>query len=177
MIGGAIFKVLPQRDPEGKELFVGKSIRNRLVVVPDLQKTPIGARIRFLRKRQGLTIPDLERLTGISHGTISRLERGSAAVNVAAVGKLLAYFGRDIEEAFPDGQDPQDLLVPVSDFGSWLRNFRVRKRLQQVELARALGVSKVTVCRYERNHSRPQDVIIKRLKKAFKLNEELDRFL
>ncbi|OGR90296.1 MAG: hypothetical protein A3J74_08845 [Elusimicrobia bacterium RIFCSPHIGHO2_02_FULL_57_9] len=48
-------------------------------------------------------------------------------VNVAAVGKLLAYFGRDLHEAFPDGKDPHDLVAPVTDFGSWLRNFRVRE--------------------------------------------------
>ncbi|MBI3548233.1 MAG: helix-turn-helix transcriptional regulator [Elusimicrobia bacterium] len=148
-----------------------------MVVVPDLQKTPIGARIRFLWKRQGLTIPDLERRTGISHGTISRLERDSRAVNVAAVGKLLAYFGRDLREAYPDGLDAADQLVPISDFGSWLRNFRVKKGLRQVELARILGVSKVSICRNERNHSRPQYVIVERLKKAFNLNGECDQFL
>lgn len=168
---------LPQRDPGGNKLSVVKIIRNRLVIIPDLANTPLGARVRFLRKRQGLTIPDLERHTGISHGTISRLERDSAAVNVAAVGKLLAYFGRDLHEAFSDGEYPHDQVAPVTDFASWLRNFRVRKGLRQVELARILGVSKVSVCRYERNRSRPQGVILRRLKKAFKLNGEFDRFL
>ncbi|MDE2290683.1 MAG: helix-turn-helix transcriptional regulator [Elusimicrobia bacterium] len=169
--------MLPQRDAAGNKLFVKKTIRNRLVVIPDLEKAPIGARIRFLRKRQGLTIPKLERLTGVSHGTISRLERGRAIWNVAAVGKLLAFFGRDLAEAFPAGQDPHDHVFPVSDFASWLRNFRVRKGLQQVELAKLLGMSRVSICRYERNVSRPQDVILRRLKKVFKLNGELDRFL
>jgi transcriptional regulator with XRE-family HTH domain len=148
-----------------------------MVVVPDLEKTPLGARFRYLRKRQGLTIPDLERRTGISHNTISRLERGGAAVNVVAVGKLMAYFGQDLAEGFPEAQDPADRLVPVSDFGSWLRNFRVKRGLHQIELARILGVSKVTVCRYERNRSRPVVEIRERLRKAFKLNGEFERFL
>jgi transcriptional regulator with XRE-family HTH domain len=148
-----------------------------MVVVPDLEKTPLGARFRYLRKRQGLTIPDLERRTGISHGTISRLERGNAAVNMAAVGKLMAYFGKDWAEACPEVKHPADLLVPVTDFGSWLRNFRIRRGLQQVELAGILGVSKVSVCRYERNRSRPSAKITERLRKVFKLNGERDRFL
>lgn len=147
------------------------------MVVPDLRRSSIGARIRFLRKRQGLTIPALERRTGVSHGTISRLERGAARVNVAAVGRLLAYFSRDLQEAFPDGQNAADLLVPVSNFGSWLRNFRVRKGLRQVELARILGVTKTSVCWYERNRSKPKDAIVRRLKMAFKLNGEVERFL
>lgn len=46
-----------------------------MVIVPDLAKAPLGARLRFLRKRRGLSISQLERLTGISHGTISRIER------------------------------------------------------------------------------------------------------
>jgi len=96
---------------------------------------------------------------------------------VAAVGTLLAYFGKDLAEAFPAGQDPHDQLVPVSDFASWLRNFRVRKGLQQVELARILGMSRVSICRYERNVSKPQAAVLKRFKRLFKLDGELEQFL
>ncbi|MDD5656832.1 MAG: hypothetical protein PHF00_06210, partial [Elusimicrobia bacterium] len=42
--------------------------------------------------------------------------------------------------AFPESKDAVDELIPVKDFGSWLRNFRVRKGLQQVELAKLLGI-------------------------------------
>jgi len=90
------------------------------------------------------------------------------------VGKLLAYFGRDWAEAFPEAEDGADQLVPVSDFGSWLRNFRVRKGLKQVELAQILGVSTVTICRYERRRSKPQSAILQRLKKSFGLDVDLD---
>ncbi len=162
--------MLPQTDPWGNQFGVEREIKPVYLPLPDLQTAPIGVRLRFLRKRRGLTIPDLEQLTRISHGSISRLETGSAPVNIAAVGKILAFFGPNLAEVFPDGQDPRDLLAPVSNFSSWLRNFRMRKGLQQVELARILRVSKVTVCRYERNRSRPQEVILKRLKKAFNLD-------
>jgi len=46
-----------------------------------------------------------------------------------------------IAEAFPEGKDGVDHFVSVTDFGSWLRNFRVRKELQKVELVKILGVS------------------------------------
>jgi len=93
------------------------------------------------------------------------------------VGKLLAYFGKEAAEAFPEGKEPLDYFLPVKDFGSWLRNFRVRKGLQQVELARALGVCKASLSAYEWNQTRPKDVVLKRLKKVFKLNGEFERFL
>ena len=168
---------LPQTNPTGNEFAVERPLKPIYLSLPDLQTAPIGVRLRFLRKRRGLTVLNLAKATGISHGTISRLERGRSIFNVAAVGKLLAFFRRDLSEAFQGGQDPHDQFTPVSDFASWLRNFRVRKGLQQVELARLLGMSSVSICRYERHVSEPQAAVLKRFKRVFKLNGELDRFL
>ncbi|MBI5629381.1 MAG: helix-turn-helix transcriptional regulator [Elusimicrobia bacterium] len=42
---------------------------------------------------------------------------------------------------------------------SGVLNFRLQRGIQQKELAEAIGVSNVTICRYERNASNPQDVI------------------
>ena len=42
--------------------------------------------------------------------------------------------------------------------------------------SKILGVSKVSVCRYERNCSKPNYVVTERLRKVFKLSGELDRF-
>lgn len=169
---------LPQKYLEGNKFCVEKSIIKCLDVLPDLEMTPLGGRLRFLRKRQGLTQVDLARRTGISAVTICTLERGGGATyHPEIVGKLLAYFGREAAEAFPEGIDGVDHFLPVTDFGSWLRNFRVRKGLQQVELAKLLGVCKASVSAYEQNQTRPKDAVLKRLRKAFKLNGEFDRFL
>ena len=136
----------------------------------------MGGRFRFLRKRQGLTQADLERRTGISRITICKLERGGPAMRLEIIGKLLAYFGKEAEDAFPEG-DPVDHVFPVSDFGLWLRNFRVRRGLQQVELANAIGVCKASISAYEMNQTRPQNVVLQRLKKVFRLDGELNHFL
>ena len=93
------------------------------------------------------------------------------------MGKLLAYFGRDLAEAFPEGKDAADQLVPVADFGSWLKNLRVRKGLKQVELARVLKVSKVSIRHYESGFCKPGLAVRNRLRRAFKLHGEFDRFL
>ena len=155
-----------------------KTIRKCLDVLPDLEKTPLGDRLRFLRRRQGLTQEDLCRRTGISRATICKVERGGGAtLHPEIVGKLLAYFGREAAEAFPDGKDGVDHFVPVTDFGSWLRNFRVRKGLQQAEVAKILGVSKASVSAYEKSQTRPRKAVLRRLKKAFMLNGEFERFL
>lgn len=120
---------------------------------------------------------DLARRTGISAPTICKLERGGLRIHPEIVGKLLAYFGREAAEAFPEGEDGVDHLVPVADFGSWLRNFRARKGLQQVELAKLLGVCKASISAYEKNQTRPKDVVLKKLKKVFGIDGEFDRFL
>lgn len=161
----------------GNKFCVEKTIRKCLDVLPDLEKNSLGGRLRFLRRRQGLTQVDLARRTGISAPTICKLERGGATLHPEIVGKLLAYFGREAAEAFPDGKDGVDHFVPVTDFGSWLRNFRVRKGLQQVELAKLLGVSKASISAYEKSQTRPRKAVLRRLKKAFKLNGEFDRLL
>jgi len=170
-------KVLPEKYVEGNKFSIEKTIRKCLDVLPDLEKTPLGGRLRFLRKRQGLTQGDLSRRTGISRATICKMERGGLDLHPEIVGKLLAYFGKEAAEAFPGGKDGVDHFVPVTDFGSWLRNFRVRKGLQQAELAKILGVSKASVSAYEKSQTRPRKAVLRRLKKAFKLNGEFERFL
>lgn len=110
-------------------------------------------------------------------GTLSQLERGVCPTSLPVLGRILTFFQSAAGEAFPGPGDIFDQVIPPTDFPSWLRNFRLRRGIEQTALAKKIGVSKVTVCRYERNHSRPARVILERLRKAFKLNGELDRFL
>jgi len=90
---------------------------------------------------------------------------------------LDAYFGEDACGVLANGGDPFDQAIPVTDFGSWLRNFRMRRGLKQSELAKTLGVSKVTVWSYERQGSKPGPRIIKRLRRRFKLRGDFEQFL
>ena len=139
------------------------------MAVPDLQTAPIGVRLRFLRKRRGLTIPDLEKSTGIGHNAISALERGAVPPKPWVLGPILTFYGQDAAVVFPGEGDVFDRVIPPIDLGAWLANFRLRKGLQLKELARVLQVSKVAVWRYERNIMRPSNISLERLQKAFKL--------
>jgi transcriptional regulator with XRE-family HTH domain len=153
--GGLCREWLPWNDAGENKLFVSKNITNFRFILPDLPNAPLGARLRFLRKRRGITIPQLYRLTGISTGTICRIEAGKDIWKIGAVGKLMAFFGPELKEAFPGDKDPYEQAFPALDFASWLRNLRMRKGLDQVQLAKLLGLSRVSICRYETNVSRP----------------------
>lgn len=113
----------------------------------------------------------------MSPNALLRIERDEGPPNDWMLGKILRCLGDKAREAFPGAQDVFDFLVPPKDFASWLRNFRMRRGLQQAELAKILKVSKVTVCHYESRYCKPRPVIQERLRRAFRLNGEFDRFL
>jgi len=115
---------------------------------------------------------ELARRTGVSHGTISRLEMGNLPLDPARLGRILAFFGDAAREVLPGGADIYDHVIPVKDFGSWLRNFRMRRGIPQKDLAEALGVHKVTVCRLERHGLNPDARILKLLRRKFGLRAE-----
>jgi len=142
---------------------------------PDPAKSPLGPCLRYLRKRRGLTVTDLSRETGLYPATISKIERGRIGLEPALVGKVLSRLSAEAAELYGEGF--YDRLIPVVDFASWLRNFRLRKGLHQSELARILGLNKVALCRYEKGSTKPERAVVELLKRRLKLNGELDRFL
>ncbi len=168
---------LPQTDVCEKEFAVERPIKPVYLAVPDLKTAPIGIRLRFLRKRHGLTIPKLAAAIGISHNAISALERGTVEPKPWVLGPILIFYGQEAAAVFPGKGDIFDRIIPPTDFGRWLTNLQLRKGLKLDDLARVMGVSKVAVWRYERNIMKPSCVVVQRLQKAFKLNSEFDRFL
>ncbi|MFH2202011.1 MAG: helix-turn-helix domain-containing protein [Elusimicrobiota bacterium] len=147
------------------------------ILPPDLRTASLGEKIRYVRRRLGLSCKELARRAGIGNNTLTRLERGEGKAIDAVVGRVLRALGPALAEAFPGTQDIFDLLFPSTSFGDWLRNFRLRRGLQQRELAEILGLNKVSVCRYEKNIVKPQEAILKRLRRKFNLNGEFERYL
>ena len=119
---------------------------------------------------------ELARRAGIGCNTLTRLERGEGKAIDAVVGRVVRALGPAVAEVFPGTADVFDLLFPPSSFGGWLRNFRLRRGLQQVELARILNVNKVTVWRYEKGGAKPGAAVVRRMKRTFKLDGELAHF-
>lgn len=175
--GGLRVKWLPFWNGAGNKLVVEKPFKPSYFVLPDPVTASLGAKLRFLRRKQGLKLQDLARHLRMGSGTLSQLERGICQTSIPVLNRILTFFQESAGETFPGPGDIFDQVMPVRNFASWLRNFRLRRGLEQTEVARKIGVSKVTICRYERNHSRPHRVIVARLRKAFGLNGEMDRFL
>ena len=117
----------------------------------------------------------MARLAGVSPNALLRIERDEGPANDWILGRILRCLGARAKEAFPGAQDIFDFLVPPRDFAGWLRNFRLRRGLQQAELARILGIHKVSLHRYEKGVSRPDRRVLERLIREYGL--EKDKFI
>jgi len=61
-------------------------------------------------------------------------------------------------------------LIPVDSLGSRIRNLRYKAGLAQKDMAKKLKVSKACVCRYEKNISRPNKKILKKIAKVLRVS-------
>lgn len=139
----------------------------------------MGARLRFLRRKAGLSLDDLAGKSGLHRNILSRLERdkGRDANQPWVLGRILPSLAGRFKEAFPEAKgDPYDFLIPPTTFGGWLKNFRMRRGLKLKDLAIALKVRPFTVIRYEADESKPNSEVRGNLRRAYRLNGELDRF-
>lgn len=62
----------------------------------------IGARIRAHRKALGLTLTQLQELTGINNGSLSKIERGIQSLTNETIRQLASAFGISLSELFTD---------------------------------------------------------------------------
>lgn len=60
----------------------------------------IGARIRALRRQQGLTLRDLSDRTGLTESFLSQVERGRTGASVASLRKIAEGLGATVAELF-----------------------------------------------------------------------------
>ena len=71
------YKVGSSKGPSGehstRSLQVKKRVYSGRFLLPDPTKASFGARLRYLRRRLGLTIEEFSKTTGLSHGAISRI--------------------------------------------------------------------------------------------------------
>ena len=74
-----------------------------------------------------------------------------------------------------DAKDAIDIICPPASTGSKIKNLRLRKRLQQKDLAKMLGIHKVSLCRYEKDRCKPDKNIILKLKRVLKTVFKIDR--
>ena len=127
--------------------------------------------MRAFRKKTGISIAEVAAASGLSFNCIRQIEANPRAPKLEKVGRLVKFYGPRIKDVFPSCGDIYQAIAPVKDFGTWLKNFRLRNCLTQHELARIWGVSWVCVSRYESNLVKPTPPLLARLKDALGLDD------
>ena len=61
-----------------------------------------------------------------------------------------------------------DYFCPSDTWGSKVRKMRLKRNLQQKDLAKMIGISKVSVCRYEKDRVNPSKKIAEKIDKILK---------
>ncbi len=121
-----------------------------------------GDRLRALRKKSGLNQEELAERVGVHLNTISRWENGDDAPKMAFTRKLAQAL--DVPE--------EDLFLMSNSFGQRLRALRKKSGLNQEELAEKVGLSVMTIRRWEWNERTPRIEEIKSIAQALDIPEE-----
>jgi transcriptional regulator with XRE-family HTH domain len=134
--------------------------------LPELSKATLGTRLRYLRKRLGVTLDQFSQMTRLGHNTIAKIERDeTTGIQPWILGRILPHFADRFNEAFPEASGgAYDFLIPPISLGSWLRNQRMRRGLKQRKLAEALRVHAYSVIRYESDKTTPDSTVQTRLR-------------
>ncbi|MBI4668506.1 MAG: helix-turn-helix domain-containing protein [Elusimicrobia bacterium] len=145
-------------------------IRVRGAFVPfDPRNATLGIRLRFLRRRLGVTIAQFATRARLNYKTVARLEKDSLAnIKPWVLSKVFSAFGDQVKKTFSIQGDIVDWAIPPATFGGWLCNLRLRRGLQQSRLAGLIGASRAALYKYEHNLSKPRDRILERLELLFK---------
>ncbi len=71
---------------------------------------PLGARIRVLRHRKGLTLRGLADAAGVTESFLSQVERGLASPSISTLRRIAAGLGESIGSLFDDDGEPGVLV-------------------------------------------------------------------
>ncbi len=99
----------------------------------------IGARIRELREKCGLSQGDIERASGMMRAYISRIERGHTVPNLESIERFATALGVPVHELFRDGE-PSKASNPIAEMiAGYLRKMKPAERELLLKLARSLA--------------------------------------
>lgn len=71
----------------------------------------VGARVRRIRQRLGLTVEEFARAADLSAGIVSQLERGQGNPSLTTLGRLADGLGVHVAELLKDGSSDRTALV------------------------------------------------------------------
>jgi len=128
--------------------------------------------LKHYRVNKQMTQKELANKSGVCQVTISQTENDHSKPMERTKLKLAKTFRVPADEIFPPkkqgiSQQEQETAQP-----NHLRDCRIKKRMTQKELAKASGVSQVTISFIENQLSEPMDLTKQRLARALKVPPE-----
>ena len=139
-----------------------------------LNITKLGDRIRLFRIKQGISQKTLAERSGLAVTVLARYEQGKILdINPWMLQKLAKFLKTDPAELLPgseqaNNKDFLDYFCQPDTYGGRLRKMRLNRNLQQKDLAKMLGLHEVSVCRYEKDRSKPSKIITEKIDKILK---------
>ena len=134
----------------------------------------LGARIKVLRIKNGLKQAELDKSAGIGTTVIARYEQGKVLdLTPWILQRIAKSLKIDPSELLPglEQANKKDFLYyfcPSDTWGGRLRKMRLNRNLQQKDLAKMLGLHKASVCRYEKERSKPSKTITENIDKILR---------
>lgn len=123
-------------------------------------------RLKELRQKNNLTLKELseqlsERNVKISVDALAKYERGDREPKIDKWKHLAEFYG----------VSPEYLMgLNSNDFGSRIKELRIKNGLSQTELAEKIGVKDNTICQYEKGKRHPNDKIWQKLADCFNVS-------
>ena len=105
---------------------------------------------------------------------MARYEQGKILdINPWMLQKIANSLKIDPAELFPapvqsNNKDFLDYFCPNDTWGNRLRKLRLKRNLQQKDLAKMVGVTKAAICRYEKNCLKPSIQVMLKINEIFK---------
>lgn len=95
---GIVFSDITLGEPEAElSLSEVEDLINGVAIPILFPQVAIGARLRSLREKQGLTSRDLAEKTGLDHSHIAKIERGTYNLRVDTLHKVATALGAEIK--------------------------------------------------------------------------------
>ncbi len=101
---------------------------------------PLGQRVRALRLGQKLSLSDVARLSGVSKGYLSQVERSpTARPSAATLFAIARALGTTVTELF-EGQEAESRHAAAADISNSLREFVEEAELPPVDIEMLAGI-------------------------------------
>lgn len=135
----------------------------------------LGTRITALRIKKGLKQEDLAGTAGIATSALARYEQDKILdIHPIILNRIAEVLKVDPVLLLPPRIQPEsgefaEFFSPGISEGSKIRQFRIDRNMRQKELAQLLGVSRESIRRYEKDHSKPTKKVMAKLEEIMKL--------